>query len=97
MIGRLRASGRALAEPPYNNFGLPWHGFREADFRPLDRDQPASLQFDMLPMSYIFPAGHRIRLHVIFTDPKQRSGQPVVTVLQGASARSVLTLPVIPG
>ncbi len=96
MIGRLRASGRELAPAPYNNFGLPWHAFRAADFKPLESGKPASLQFDMLPMSYIFPAGHRIRLHVIFTDPKQRAGQPAVSILQGATTRSVLTLPVIP-
>jgi predicted acyl esterase len=96
MIGRLRASGRALAQAPYNNLGLPWHSFRGADARPLEDNKPTLLSFDMLPMSYIFPAGHRIRLRLLFTDPRHRSGQPAVAVLHGPETPSALTLPIIP-
>lgn len=95
MFGRLRASGRALAEPPYNDFGLPWHTFRKADARPLEPGKPTELQFALLPMSYIFPAGHRIRLTLTFSNPSGGSGDPV-TLLRGPGMASFITLPVIP-
>jgi predicted acyl esterase len=94
MFGRLRASNRALAQAPYNNLGLPWHSFRAQDARPLEAGKPTELQFDMLPMSYIIPKGHRIRLTVTFADPSGGQTSPV-TVLTG-SGLSSLTLPLIP-
>jgi hypothetical protein len=98
MLGRLRASGRALSEAPYNNLGLPWHTFRAADARPLRAGRPAELVFDLLPMSYVFKAGHRIRLQVTFADPERRAGPaPLVSVHRGPGTLSYLTLPVIPG
>jgi len=96
MMGRMRASGRVLSTAPYRNFGLPWHSFRAADARPIIPGQPTSLAFDLLPMSYIYPAGHRIRLHLIFSDPQRRPGQPSVSVLHERGALSTLVLPVIP-
>lgn len=95
MFGRLRASGRALARPPYNDLGLPWHPFRQQDARPLDPGKPTDLRFALLPMSYIFPAAHRIRLTLAFSNPSGGPGDPV-TVLRAPGVASVLTLPVIP-
>lgn len=95
MYGRLRASDRALAKPPYNDFGLPWHPFLRKDARPLQPGKPTELQFAMLPMSYIFPAGHRIRLTVTFANPSGKPGAPV-TILNGPGTASFITLPVIP-
>jgi predicted acyl esterase len=96
MMGRLRASGRALAKAPYRNFGLPWHSFFSSDARPIPAGKPTELRFDILPMSYIYPAGHRIRLHIIFSDPQRRNGRPDVAVLHGPANASALILPVIP-
>jgi uncharacterized protein len=96
MFGRLRASDRALAKPPYYDFGLPWHSFLQKDARPLEPDKPTELQFALLPMSYIFPAGHRIRVTLAFSSPAGGPGEPV-SVLTGPQALSTLTLPVIPG
>ena len=96
MIGRLRASHRALAQAPYDTMGLPWHTYRQADAQPLAAGQPAELTFDLLPMSYIFKAGHRLRLNITFTDPQTRPNAPGVTVLRSVAAPSRLTLPVIP-
>lgn len=95
MFGRLRASERALAKPPYNDFGLPWHSFRKQDAHPLQPDEPTELQFALLPMSYIFPAGHRIRLTLAFSSPSGGSANPV-TILRGPETDSSITLPVIP-
>ena len=97
MLGRLRASGRALAKAPYDTMGLPWHTHLRADARPLEADQPADLEFALLPMSYIFKAGHRIRLRLTFGDPERSpAGAPDVKVLWGGAHASRLTLPLIP-
>ena len=97
MLGRLRASGRALAKAPYDTMGLPWHSHLKADARPLVADEPADLEFDLLPMSYIFKAGHRVRLRLTFADPaRSESGAPEVKVLWGGSHASRITLPLIP-
>lgn len=97
MNGQLRASHRALAEPPFDNLGLPWHSHLEADATPLVPGEPAVLEIEMFPLSYHFAPGHRIRLRLMFADPDgEPSGDDTVDVLYGAGQQSVLTLPVIP-
>jgi predicted acyl esterase len=95
MLGRLRASHHTLAKAPYDYLGLPWMTHREADAKPLAAGQPAELVFDFLPMSYIFKAGHRIRVTTTFADPQRRDGPPPVTVLTGGGTPSELILPII--
>jgi uncharacterized protein len=98
MSGQLRASHRALAAAPYETMGLPWHSHRAADANPLIPNLPTELVFDLLPISYIFPAGHQIRLRVHFADPTGvGTGTTTVDLLQGPGVPSRLTLPVIPG
>jgi putative CocE/NonD family hydrolase len=96
MVGRLRASHRKLAKAPYNALGLPWHSFDSRDAQTLQAGQPAELTFDMLPMSYIFKAGHRIRLNLTFADPQRQAGAPKVSILRGPGHDSYITLPLIP-
>ena len=96
MVGRLRASHRKLGKAPYNALGLPWHSFASSDAKPLTPDQPAELRFDMLPMSYIFKAGHRIRLTLTFADPARGASPATVSVHQGPKQASYVTLPLIP-
>ncbi|MFC3068910.1 CocE/NonD family hydrolase [Phenylobacterium soli] len=93
MVGRLRASHRALAPAPYDNLGLPWHSHRQADARPMPRGEPQELAFDLLPMSYLFKAGHRVRLRLTFADPQGRVGLPV-SVHRGGETASFISLPV---
>jgi uncharacterized protein len=95
MAGLLRASRRALAKAPYNTFGLPWHTHHEADARPLRAGEPAELVFDMLPMSYNFRKGHRIRLALSFSDPARSGAAQPATVHRSSERASFLTLPVI--
>lgn len=95
MVGLLRASRRAEAKPPYDNLGLPWHSHLEKDARPLVAGQPTELAVDLLPMSYVFKAGHRIRLRVAFSDPAGGKGAKV-QVLSGPKTPSRITLPMIP-
>jgi uncharacterized protein len=96
MVGRLRASHRTLATAPYNHLGLPWMTHETADAKPVPAGQPVDLRFDMLPMSYIFPAGHRLRVTLTFADPRRRDTPPPVTVLTGGSTPSAVVLPLIP-
>jgi putative CocE/NonD family hydrolase len=97
MLGRLRASHRAPATPPYNYLGLPWMTHRIADAKPVPAGQPVELKFDLLPMSYIFKAGQKVRVTLTFADPQRRtSGVPPVVILSGGSTASSLTLPLVP-
>src|SRR6185437_10932100 len=97
MLGRLLASDRALARSPYDNLGLPWHSFLKRDATPLQPGKPSELVFGLLPMSYLFKAGHRIRATVTFTDPRGRvEGTPPVEVLTGGQRASYLVLPLVP-
>jgi hypothetical protein len=95
MLGRLRASHRTPATPPYNHLGLPWRTHRIADAKPIPPGQPVELRFDLLPMSYVFRAGHKIRLTLTFADPQRRESPPPVVVLSGPATPSALTLPLI--
>jgi len=97
VYGQLRASLRKLQDPPYNNLGLPWHGFYEADAARLVPGKPAELEFDILPISMIFKAGHRIRLVITFASrgTPRLDPAPKVAVYRDSTHRSYLTLPII--
>jgi putative CocE/NonD family hydrolase len=98
--GRLKASLRKVATPPFSDFGLPWHrAFRE-DAEPLKPGEPARLQFDFLPMSYVFKAGHRIRITVAGADYREKDRMPVtpaaeVTILGDKAHDSTVSLPFV--
>lgn len=94
MLGGLRASLRKLGEAPYDNRGLPWHPSRQADVQMLKAGEAVELKFALLPMSYNFKAGHRIRLSLYFTAPSGVAPQ-TVTVHEGGSYASQITLPVV--
>ncbi len=95
MLGRLRASNRTLAEAPYNHLGLPWMTHKETDAKPVPAGEATLLTFDLLPMSYIFKAGHKVRVTLSFADPAGRDTAAPVTVLTGSQHASSLVLPVI--
>lgn len=94
MLGRLRASHRALGQAPYDAIGLPWPSHVSTDARLLPPGEPVELAFELLPMSYIFKAGHKLRLTVSFTSPDGTAGAPV-QVLRGGPHASRLVLPVV--
>jgi len=95
--GQLRASLRKLQEAPYNNLGLPWHGFYQADATSLVPGEPAELEFELLPISMIFKAGHRIRLVIHFADrtTPRLDPAPKVAIYRDSTHRSYLTLPIV--
>jgi putative CocE/NonD family hydrolase len=97
--GRLRASLRAMARPPYDTLGLPWHPFTQASSQPLTPGVPVEVQLEFLPTSYIFKAGHRIRLALQFSDSRSTARldpAPEVTLIHGPDAPSMIELPIIP-
>jgi putative CocE/NonD family hydrolase len=96
--GRIRASLRKLQNAPYNNLGLPWHGFHEADVIPLTPGKPAELVFEILPISMVFKAGHSIRLVINFADTRSTlrlDPAPKVTIYRDSTHKSYVTLPII--
>jgi uncharacterized protein len=98
MHGRLRASLRAEAEPPYDNLGLPWRPSRSTDAAPLRPGEPTRLRFDLLPISIVFKRGHRVRLTVGFGDAvttPRLSPAPQVTIHRDAAHPSRVILPTI--
>lgn len=97
--GRLRASLRTLGKAPYDTMGLPWHPFTEASVQPLVPGVPVEVQFEFLPTSYRFAAGHRIRLTLQFADQRSTpklEPAPVVTILHHRDAASRIELPLMP-
>jgi predicted acyl esterase len=99
MHGQFRASHRTRAKASYDNFGLPWHSHTTADAQPLVPGAAAEVEFEMLPMSYIFQAGHRLRLTLFFADPTAPTAPNAatsITVLRAPAMPSSMTLPIIP-
>jgi predicted acyl esterase len=96
--GKLRASLRATAPAPYETMGLPWHPFTTASAQPLKPGVPVQVEFEFLPTSYNFKAGHRVRLTLQFADPRatpKLNPAPLVTLLHGANTASMIELPIV--
>jgi putative CocE/NonD family hydrolase len=66
--GTLRASHRKLSKAPFNNLGLPYHSHYKSDLEPIQARKPVELAFSLLPTSYRFHKGSRIRITVAFAD-----------------------------
>lgn len=62
--GNLRASQRKLGQAPYHNFGLPYHSHYQSELEPISAQKPFELVFSLIPTSYLFHAGQRIRITV---------------------------------
>jgi putative CocE/NonD family hydrolase len=66
--GTLRASHRKLSQTPFNNLGLPYHSHYQSDLTPIPAGEPVELAFSLLPTSYQFHKGSRIRVTVVCAD-----------------------------
>ena len=96
--GSLRASHRGVAAAPFDNLGLPYHRGCSTDMLPLGAG-PARLLVDLSPISWLFPAGSRIRLSISCSDADNAPAPvvlppPVVRVHRSAPHASFLDLPV---
>ena len=97
--GILRASHRLMAEPPFNNLGLPYHRHFAADVKPLEKNTVAECQFDLLPIARVFKKGNRIRVTVTcadknYTEHGQVDPPPAVNINHNKRYASHIVLPI---
>jgi putative CocE/NonD family hydrolase len=100
--GNLRVSHRALSKAPYNNLGLPYHSHYKSDLAPIPAGKPVELVFTLLPTSYLFRAGHRIRLTITCADADNfetpvLSPTPKIHLLRDSAHTSFVEFPIIHG
>jgi putative CocE/NonD family hydrolase len=99
--GQLRALHRALLPPQRARAGLaiPQHSFERADARPLVPGTAAELRFALLPTSYLFERGHRVRLALAGADVDHFAPRGTAalewSLRYGAPGLSHLELPVV--
>ena len=65
--GGLRAAFRATGPAPYP-VNVPFHPCRRADEQPLEPGVVTELTFGLFPVSWLFRAGHRIRVAIAGAD-----------------------------
>ncbi len=97
--GRLKASLRTLNTPPYQLPVPGWHRAYREDETLLVPGEAVTLQFEMLPTSYVFRRGHRIQLTVTGADHRERARDAQleggrITLLSSSARMSYLDLPV---
>ena len=100
--GLLRALHRKEeAPPPEYRAAWPFRGFRREDASPLVPGRAERIRVPLLPVSWVFAAGSRIRFSLAGTDA-DHVGQvphgrpPRLTVLRGGERASALDLPLRP-
>jgi len=97
--GALRASHRKASSPPYKVNGVPFQSGRKRDQSPLPPKE-VEIAIDLLPTSYAFDRGHRVRLTVAFADRDNLASTSTpgstVAIRSGGAKASHLELPVIP-
>ena len=98
--GGIRASHRAVQQPPYDNENLPWHGTYKADQQLLKPGEAVKLEFALFPTSILVAKGNRLRLTIANADKDNwdspvLSPSPTVTVLRDRDHRSSIALPVV--
>jgi uncharacterized protein len=99
--GTLRATHRKLGDAPFKTLGLPWHSHFASDLTPIPPMEPIELMFALLPTSYRFAAGSRVRITVAFADADNFETPilapiPTVHMLRNAAHASYLELPFMP-
>jgi hypothetical protein len=99
--GMLRALHRKEAPMPRLHQVIgPFRSFARADAAPLTPGQPAVLRFALLPTSWLFRAGHRIRLAIAGAD-SDNYGQtphgrpPRLEIMRGGTRASMIELPLV--
>lgn len=67
--GLFRAIHRKVSDekPPYKDV-VPYHSYLSKDTQPLVPEEITELRFDILPVSYLFKKGHKIRIAIAGAD-----------------------------
>lgn len=85
-------------EPPYN-MTEPYHTYLKEDAMPLVPDEVVELNFGMLPVSYLFRKGHRLRIAVSGADAEHYRNMtgdaPTYVIQRSFKYPSRVKLPVI--
>jgi putative CocE/NonD family hydrolase len=98
--GQLRAVHRRLSDalPPYRQV-VPYRTFKRSDAQPLVPGEIAELVFDLLPTSYLFRRGHRLRVAIAGADASHFAilpgGPPALRVHRSRPHASRIDLPVV--
>ncbi len=99
--GALRALHRKESgEPPAYASIIPYHSYLQYDAMPLVPGGVAELSFDLLPTSYLFRKGRRIRVAIAGADidhfPMIPANPPTLHIQRNRVHASRIDLPVIP-
>jgi len=117
--GQLRASFHKLVDPGTQSGGalevqpeLPWHGYRsvDQDNAALADGKVVELEFDLMPTSWFFEPGHKIRISIAGADSGNFQLNPascptnvvaecaetILRIHRGADTPSRIVLPVVP-
>ena len=98
--GELRALHRKVSndKAPYKQVG-PYHSYLQEDGQQLQADEVAEMQFSMLPISYMFKKGHRLRIAIAGADADQfrnmTNDEPQYTIHRSFKYPSRVELPVV--
>ena len=98
--GLLRAlhRHRSTDTPPYQDV-VPYRSFQRKDGKPLSPGKITHLEFELLPTSYLFKKGHRIRVALAGADkdhfPLIPPSPPTLTYYRNATFPSHVILPVV--
>jgi uncharacterized protein len=97
--GQLRALHRKLSSgpAPYDS-PAPYRSFARADAAPLAPGEPVELVFDLLPISWLFRRGHRLRVALAGADADHFTtlgSVPTWSVERGGKGGSRIELPVV--
>ena len=66
--GQFRPMHRKVITGSDYKYVGPFHSYREADIMPLKSGETVRLQFDLLPISYLFKKGHQLRVSIAGCD-----------------------------
>jgi putative CocE/NonD family hydrolase len=98
--GDLRASHRKLGKAPFKNMGLPYQSHDQSDLEPIPSGEPFELVFSLLPTSYQFHTGSRIRVTIAFADAGNfdtpiLDPAPALNLLRDTGHPSYVELPIV--
>jgi len=100
--GVFRALHRKIGpNPPTIPATGPTHSFKQADAELMTPGEPVEIAFDLLPTSYLFREGHRIRVAIAAADSDHFSRAPdgrppLLTFFRNKTRASRIALPVVP-